>query len=283
MIVFGSCPWAVKSGLKTWHDWYDIKYVQISPQTTRISWWGALYTYVIHYLTIRVNTLDIQLRLAYPFASFHSQILNRIHKCWLLNLRCNYPHLLDMNYFDRLVVCGMLLPCYKFSCYSRLPKHFSHELFAMPRSKAIKGNMKALLLFWTNPCTSPANWYGRNVITSKSSSCFAPGLHNTNEWHEPTEATVIAPAVFPCHVGNLVIKTSPSKSCVTENYSREVNGGQLMRKNVMLVKMLFKYFFYILKPSSPSLFIAILKMQERSHCLILTIYFSSPFGGTGWS
>lgn len=88
-------------------------------------------------------------------------------------------------------------------------------------------------------------------------------------------------AVFPFRVGNLVIKTSPSKSCVTENYSREVNGGQLMRKNVMLVKMLFNHFFYILKPSSPSLFITILKMQERSHCLILTIYFSSPFGGTG--
>lgn len=86
---------------------------------------------------------------------------------------------------------------------------FSHELFTMPRFKALKGNLRALLLFWTNPYTSPANWYGRNVITCKRSSCFALGLHNTNEWHEPTEATEIAPTVFPFHVGNLTLSLRP--------------------------------------------------------------------------
>lgn len=43
-----------------------------------------------------------------------------------------------------------------------------------------------------------------------------------------------------------------------------------MSKNVMLVKMFFNSFFDISKLSSPSLFIKILKIQERSHCLSST-------------
>ena len=76
-----------------------------------------------------------------------------------------------------------------------------------------------MLFFCTNRCTTPANYYGRNVITSETSSCFPLGLHNTNDRRKPTEAAETAPADLPCHVGNLhfVIKTTPSKSRVTEN------------------------------------------------------------------
>lgn len=139
----------------------------------------------------------------------------------------------------------------------------------MPKFKALKGNLEALMLFWTYPSTSPANWYVRNVITCKRSTCFALGLHNINEWHEPTEATKIAPAVFPFHVGNLTLslRLFHQNQCFRENYSREDTGGQLMRKNV--VSRCFSITsFEFLKPSSSSLFITILKMQKlssRSH------------------
>ena len=77
-------------------------------------------------LNNRVNTLDIQLTLAYPFASSLSQISNRIHKCWLLNLCCQYSHLLNMNYFDILVVCRTSFLCYRISWYNGLPKQFTN-------------------------------------------------------------------------------------------------------------------------------------------------------------
>jgi len=66
----------------------------------------------------------------------------------------------------------------------------------MSTHEARKGNLEASLALSTNPCTTPAYYYGRNVITSKASGRFPLELHNANERRTPTEAAETAPAVL---------------------------------------------------------------------------------------
>ena len=192
-----------------------------------------------------------------PFSDFeqNTEVLTpfKIYAATIL-ICCTWNILIQLSYLAHFtfLISSVVIVVYRNSLQTATG--FRHELFTMPRFKALKGNVEALLLFWTNPCTSPANWYGRNVTTCKRSSCFALGLHNANEWYEPTEATEIAPAVFPFHVGNLTLLLRPFhlNHASRKTILCEVTGGQLMRKNVLSITS-----FKFLKPSSSSLFITI--------------------------
>ena len=215
----------------------------------------------LHWLTLSLRSI---LRFWIEYRSADSLIYAvTIHICWTWNILIHLSYLAHFT----LLISSVVIVVYRNSLQTATG--FRHELFTMPRFKALKGNLEALLLFWTNPCTSPANWYGRNVITCKRSSCFALGLHNTNDWYEPTEATEVAPAVFPFHVGNqtLLLRPFHLNHASRKTILCEVTGGQLMRKNVPSITC-----FKFLKPSS-SLFITILKMQELS----LLSYFDNLF------